>query len=372
MSRYSWACGRCPTPATPARTRPLHASVRGVTVNLVERAHEIADTVLFPAALAVDRTGHVPDSHWETLADAGLYGIAAPTAAGGPGLGLPEIIEILETMAGGCLATAFTWVQHHGMLASLIATGNHALHDEVVPDAIAGRVRGGVAYAGAVPVPPRMCAQQVPGGWRLSGHAPFVSGWGIIDVIQISAGDIESGDIVAGLVSAEVQPGITTVIAQPLFVADASQTVALEIDDLLIPDDRIVSRVRRADFMANQNFGSRLNATLPIGLVVRCARLLDDAGETAAATALRTEADAIRVRLDAGLGDASTLLRARADGCELAVRASGAVVAARGGPALLRSDPAQLLARSALFTLVAASRPELKRSLVNHMSHTQE
>jgi hypothetical protein len=39
---------------------------------------------------------------------------------------------------------------------------------------------------------------------------------------------------------------------------------------------------------------------------------------------------------------------------------------------LLRSDPAQLLARSALFTLVAASRPELKRSLIDHMSHAQE
>ena len=50
----------------------------------------------------------------------------------------------------------------------------------------------------------------------------------------------------------------------------------------------------------------------------------------------------------------------------------GALVAARGGPSLLRSDPAQLLARSALFTLVAASRPELKRSLIDHMSHAQE
>ncbi|TDO08860.1 alkylation response protein AidB-like acyl-CoA dehydrogenase [Mycobacterium sp. BK086] len=343
-----------------------------MSANLVERAHEIADTVLFPAALAVDRTGHVPDSHWDTLAAAGLYGIAGPVDAGGPGLDLPQIIEILETMAGGCLATAFTWVQHHGMLAALAASANQALRDEVVPGAITGQIRGGVAYAGAVPVPPRMRAHREAGGWRLSGHAPFVSGWGIIDVLQISAGDVETGDIVAGLVNAEAQPGITAVTAQPLFVADASQTVALEVDGLFIPDDRIVSRVPRAEFMANQNFGSRLNATLPIGLVGRCARLLDDAGETTAATALRGQADAIRERLDAGLGDASTLLRARADGCELATRAAGALVAARGGPSLLNSDPAQLLARSALFTLVAASRPELKRSLIDHMSRTQE
>ncbi|MCX2933050.1 acyl-CoA/acyl-ACP dehydrogenase [Mycobacterium sp. CVI_P3] len=339
-----------------------------MTTNLVERARTIADTVLFPAALAVDRTGHVPDSHWETLAEAGLYGIAAPAEAGGPGLTLPQIIQILEAMAGGCLATAFTWVQHHGMLAALAASGNHALRDEVLPGAITGQIRGGVAYAGAVPVPPRMRAQRVSDGWRLSGHAPFVSGWGIIDVIQISAADVKTGDIVAGLVSAEMQPGITAVSAQPLFVADASQTVALEVDGLVIPDDRIVSQLPRDVFMANQNFGSRLNATLPIGLVGRCARLLDGAGEGAAAAALRGEADAVRERLDAGLGDASTLLRARADGCELASRAASALVAARGGPSLLRADPAQLLARSAVFTLVAASRPELKRSLIDQMS----
>ncbi|GAY13627.1 acyl-CoA dehydrogenase family protein [Mycobacterium sp. shizuoka-1] len=343
-----------------------------MTSSLVERAHEIADTVLFPAALAVDRTGHVPDSHWETLADAGLYGIAAPAEAGGPGLELAQIVEILETLAGGCLATAFTWVQHHGMLAALAASDNRALRDATVADAIAGQIRGGVAYAAAVPVPPRLRAQRLAGGWRLSGHAPFVSGWGIIDVLQISAGDVETGDIVAGLVNAEVQPGITAVTAQSLFVADASQTVALEVDGLVIPDDRVVSRVSRAEFMAHQNFGSRLNATLPIGLVGRCVRLLQDAGATAAADALRGEADAIRLRLDAGLADGSTLLRARADGCALATRAAGTLVAAHGGPSLLRSDPAQLLARSALFTLVAASRPELKRALINHLSHTEE
>lgn len=339
-----------------------------MTANLAERAHEIADSVLFPAILEVDRTGHVPETHWQAIAAAGLYGIAAPAEVGGPGLKLPQIIEILETMAGGCLATAFTWVQHHGMLAALASSANGALREEFVPGLISGSLRGGVAYAGAVPVPPRMRAARVAGGWRLSGHAPFVSGWGIIDVIQISAGDLASGDIVAGLLPATPQPGITTVTPQPLFVADASQTVALEVDGLIIPDDRIVSRVARAEFMASQNFGSRLNATLPIGLVGRCTRLLDDAGEQDAAAALRAEADAVRERLDAGLTDGAALLRARAEGCELATRAAGALVAACGGPSLLRTSVAQLLARCAVFTLVAASRPELKRSLVEALS----
>jgi alkylation response protein AidB-like acyl-CoA dehydrogenase len=343
--------------------------VSEVTTHLVGLACEIADEVLFPAALAVDATGEIPDGHWRALADAGLYGIAAPPELGGPGLEFADLIEILEIMVGGCLATAFTWVQHHGVLAALSASQNTALRDDLVPALVAGRTRGGVAFAGAVPVPPRMRAERVDGGWRLSGHAPFVSGWGVIDVLQVSAGDVDSGDIVAGVIPAGPAPGITGVTRQSLFVADATKTVSLEVDGLVIPDERIVSRVTRADFMAAQNFGSRLNGTLPIGLARRCTALLEAAGRTGEARALRADADAIRGRLDAGLGDSARLLEARADGAELAVRAAAAVVVSDGGSALLTSSPAQLLARYATFILVAASRPELKRSLVQRFSH---
>jgi hypothetical protein len=340
-----------------------------VTTHLVDLAREIADEVLFPAALDVDSSGEIPDGHWRALAEAGLYGIAAPLELGGPGLEFADVVEILEIMAGGCLATAFTWVQHHGVLAALSASSNTALRDELLPELIAGRTKGGVAFAGAVPVPPRMRAQRVDGGWRLSGHAPFVSGWGVVDVLQVSAGDVDSGDIVAGIITAEPAAGITGVTHQSLFVADATETVSLDVDGLVIPDERIVSRVTRVQFMAAQNFGSRLNGTLPIGLVLRCATLLDAGDRTAEAKALGADADAIRGRLDAGLGDSARLLEARADGAELAVRAAATVVVSDGGSALLRASPAQLLARYATFTLVAASRPELKQSLVQRFSH---
>jgi alkylation response protein AidB-like acyl-CoA dehydrogenase len=337
---------------------------------LVQRARAIAETVLFPAALDVDSSGEIPESHWQILAEAGLYGIALPAELGGPGLDFPAIVEILEVVASGCLATAFTWVQHHGMLAALSATGNATLRDELAADAAAGRVRGGVAFAGAVPVPPRMTADRVDGGWRLSGLAPFVSGWGVIDVLQFSAGDRETGDIVSGALPARTQPGIVAVTPQPLFVADATKTVSIEVDGLFMPDDRVVSRVTRAEFMANQNFGSRLNGTLSIGVARRCAAVLENSGQSAAAEGVRADIEVVRERLDAGLGDSAALLEARAEGAELAVRASAAAVASGGGPAILRDAMPQLLARNATFTLVAASRPELKRSLVQRFSAT--
>jgi hypothetical protein len=86
------------------------------------------------------------------------------------------------------------------------------------------------------------------------------------------------------------------------------------------------------------------------------------------ASRLRAECDTVRGRLDAGLADPAAMVSARADGAQLAMRAASALVAAGGGPSLLGTHHAQRLAREAIFTLVAASRPELKRELLERFS----
>lgn len=336
--------------------------------DLIDRVRALADDVLFPAASDVDRSGEVPASHWELLASEGLYGLAAPPDRGGPGLELPDMIEILEVMAGGCLATTFTWIQHHGVVANLVGSPNSELQDELLDNLAAGRVRGGVAFAGVIPDPPRMTATRVEGGWSLSGHGPFVSGWGVIDVLQVSAGDVDSGDVIAAIIPADQQDGIVSVERLSLVAVDATATVSIRLDDLFVPDAKIASRVPRSDFLANQAFGARLNGSLPIGLARRSARLLEDSGHSDAAAAVRAEIDAVRERLDAGLFDPDALQAARAEGSELALRAAGAAVTAAGGPGLLRSEHAQRLLREAAFTLVAASRPQLKANLIERLT----
>src|SRR4051812_46916161 len=202
--------------------------------DLIEVARQLAEEVLFPASLEVDRTGTVPDSHWERFAEVGFFGVAAPPSAGGPEVVLPEIVEIMETMAGACLATTFTWVQHHGPVMALATSDNAALRDELLPDLMAGRLQSGVSFAAVIPDPPRVHAERIAGGWRLSGFAPFVSGWGIIDLLQVSGGDVETGDIINGLVPATEQPGIAEVHPLHLVAGDASRTVALRLDGLVV------------------------------------------------------------------------------------------------------------------------------------------
>jgi hypothetical protein len=271
-------------------------------------------------------------------------------------------------MAGGCLATAFTWFQHHGVVLALSMSPNEALRAEVLDDLIAGRTRGGVAVAGVLADPPLMTAEQVDGGWRLDGAAPFVSGWGIIDQLQLSAVDVASGDVVAALVPAREQPGLTDVRRLSLVAADATATVGFRVDSLIVPDDRIVSRSPHEAILGAQVFGIRLNGGVPLGIVRRTARLLDEAGDAEVAAAFLAEADVVRGRLDAGMGDLGALLDARADASQLAVRATSALVASVGGSALERGRHAQRLAREAIFTLVASSRPPMRRTLVERFA----
>ncbi|WP_214404875.1 acyl-CoA dehydrogenase family protein [Pseudonocardia lacus] len=330
-------------------------------------ARRLADDVLFPAAGEVDRTGRVPESHFERLAHEGFYGLAAPAEAGGPGLEFAEVLRVLETLAGGCLATTFTWIQHHGVVLGLVGTPNTALRERYLAAAVRGDLRCGVAFAGVVPTPPRMRATRRPGGWRLSGQAPFVSGWGCIDLVQVSAVDDESGDVLGALLAAEQCAGLTASPPLDLVAAQATSTVSLTVRDLDVPDDRIVGRTPRPAFLAGQVFGSRINGSLPLGLVQRSATLLDEAGAPDAATRLRTACDAVRAALDAGLADPASMPAARARGSELAVRATSALVAAVGSASVLRAGDAQRLAREAVFTLVAASRPEMREDLVRRL-----
>ena len=56
--------------------------------DVLERVRVVADEVLFPAALEVDRSGIIPESHWDRLAAEGMYGLAAPPDLGGPSCSL--------------------------------------------------------------------------------------------------------------------------------------------------------------------------------------------------------------------------------------------------------------------------------------------
>jgi alkylation response protein AidB-like acyl-CoA dehydrogenase len=328
----------------------------------VSKARRIADDVLFPSAITVDRAGAVPESHFRLLADEGFYGVAAPVSVGGADLSLPDFLAVVEILAGGCLATTFTWLQHQGVVRGIAATDNNAVRDRWLPGLVRGELRAGVAFAGAIQQPPKLTAKRVDGGYLLSGEAPFVSGWHTVDMVLLSARAAEADDIVSGVLEPD---GDVSVIPIQLVAAQGTDTVRLMFNDYEMPDEAITTRVTRTEFLGGQVFGSRVNGTVPLGITARCIRLLAESGHHDLATTLTTQLDTARARMDAALDNPPAMPAARAATAELAYRAAGTLVAATGSTGITTANDAQRLAREATFTLVAAGRPDIRTELIS-------
>ncbi len=321
----------------------------------LEHARALADELLFPQALATDAAELVPVATLDRLAREGFYGMAAPADAGGWGLDRAEADRVVEALAGGCLTTTFVWIQHHNPLRGVAASPTPGLAERWLEPLARGDRRAGIALAAERPGPPVLTAEPSDGGYLLHGEAPWVTGWGRIDMVLVAAR--RGHDVVRALVDADARPSLE-VEPLRLVAANASGTVTLRFRADPIAADRVVSVEPHADVMARDAAALRTNGFLALGVAGRCCRLLGS-------TALDAELDAIRSDLTGGPDDALPDLRARAS--LFAVRAASALAVRSGARSILIDHHAQRLAREALFLLVFGSRPSIKAALLRRL-----
>ena len=320
-------------------------------------AHRLADDLLFPEAMRVDGLDVLPVAQLDALAAAGLYGASVPVQAGGFGLSLGATCAVTEELASGCLTTTFVWLQHRGLAMTLAAEHTPAAQrDQWLGPVCRGQVRGGIALAGIIPGPPLLRARPSDGGWQLDGEAPWVTGWGLIDLLLVQARGPQDSTVTV-ILDAAAQPGLT-VTRQRLVAVNASVTVRLGFDGVGVPAERFVSQVPFDPAEGLRPDRMRINGSLALGLVSRCCRLLGPGP-------LDAELAACRERLDQAItADATAMAQARADASELAVRATAALAVRDGSRSVTVDQHPQRLAREALFLLVFGSRPGIKSALL--------
>jgi alkylation response protein AidB-like acyl-CoA dehydrogenase len=287
----------------------------------------------------------VPTERLDLLAREGWYGLSAPSS----GVDLPAGWPILEAFAGGCLTTTFVWMQHLGTPPAC-AFGPDHLH-AWVDQLASGSRRSTVAFAGLLPEP-LLRATSVDGGWLVEGTAPWVSGWGLADVIHVAARTPE--DEVVWLLVDAPSPGMTAERLR-LLAVNASATVTLRFEGVRVGADRETSRFPWSEWPARDAMGLRTNGSLALGVAARCCRLIGF-------SALDEELVARRGALDAAaVGD---LPAARAAAAQFALRAASALVVHEGSRAVLRGSTAERLVREATLLLVFGSRPSIRRALL--------
>jgi hypothetical protein len=215
-----------------------------------------------------------------------------------------------------------------------------------------------------VPGPPQLRAVPANGGWALHGTAPWVSGWGLVDVLLVAARGPED-TLLTLIMDAAPRRGLT-VTRQRLVAADASATVRLDFADVTVPATRVADRTP-FDPSAGLNLpGLRVNGSLALGIAARCCRLIGP-------SPLDDELTTCRARLDRCLGeDHTSMAEARAAASELAMRAAAALVVDAGSGSVALDRHPQRLAREAMLTLVFGSRPHIKTGLLKRLGAASE
>ena len=185
----------------------------------------------------------------------------------------------------------------------------------------------------------------------LHGSAPWVSGWGRIDVIRVAAR--HDADIVWTLVDVAPGPGMGA-DALELAAVNASGTVSLRFDALFVSEERVITIEPFEGWRARDREGLRLNGSHALGVAGRCIRLLGDTANVSDLSALNR----MRSTLDSATVDRLPEARARAS--DLAMRLAERLVIRGGGSSILLSNHAQRLAREALFLLVFGQTPAIR------------
>ncbi|MBW8818576.1 MAG: acyl-CoA/acyl-ACP dehydrogenase [Streptomyces sp.] len=333
---------------------------------LLATARALADDLLAPHATRVDQEG-VPASHLDAIRRSGLLGVSAPKEYGGAGAPDAVAREIQEILAGACCSTWFVQTQHHSPVR-LLAQSALPVRKRLLGPLATGELLAGIAFAHvrAFPrVPVRVTAER--GGWRFDGTVPWFTGWGLNDVMLL-AGVSEADEVVFAFTEARDGSGLRASEPMRLAALTAARTVSLELDGLWLPDDAVVLRTPQEKFALVDRPRNTNASPAVFGVAYAALRVLEDAGESETAGALRDRLDDVRGQVYA-LAEhpvpherVAERLALKTRSYDLMRAATTAAVVAGGGRAMGLDGTAQRLFREGMFLLVQGQTTEVRRA----------
>ena len=340
---------------------------------LLAEAQRIADRLLEPNAERVDRSGTVPFENLEALAAAGLVDGARQSEAFRK--------AFVEILCAACGTTYFVLTQHLGSCGQIQQSANPWLRERFGVAMATGRHYVGVGFGHLRRPQPMLRATPVPGGWTLTGIAPWVTGWPVLSG-TIYGAHLPDGRHLYVYADATVSDQQRISAPLPLCAMGATETVEVTLDQLFVPEENFVRYSSAEQLALSDTLNLCGNVSPMLGVARGSVSLLRQLALKKpfpilheAATAFESQIDASRTHCDqlaaadkSAPGWRDKALTARAEAIELGVRAAHAAVAAASGAANGLDHPAQRRYREAMFYTLFQQSSELLQGTVRHLA----
>ena len=335
--------------------------------HLLYLAESYLQKSVFPHAAAVDSDVDALQNALSGMGQLGLLALRVPLEWGGLAVSEDTFYTFTELVARYSGALAFLQTQHQSAAAMLAQSQNEFLQQKYLQYLSNGQILVGVGFShirrrGE----PLVAAVPVSGGYQVSGHVPWITGFGLFQDFIVAA-TLPDGQAVFGIVPfIKTQNKLSTItFSQPLTLAAmmSTNTVTATLTDWFLPEECVVS-VKPAGWIHENDQKNVLKAT---GLALGCARAGLDVLQTTYSSkplsfiahtfaALDRELISCRIAITQAQHQCEPWekrLQLRAWGIDLAVRCAHAAVTVSSGAANYSDNPAQRIYREALVFTVS-------------------
>lgn len=322
-----------------------------------------------------------PAPAWSDYVAAGVLRWTIPKDCGGAEFSPADVLAGCIELARFDLAPAFILSQFQSAGTRLASTENLSARNRWLSQ----MAHGAMATVGLSHLTtsrqhaarPAVLAEVTPGGFRVTGEIPWVTGGGRADVIAAGA-SLEDGRQILFAVPRD-RPGLTVLPHWRLLALTGSETGPLQLDQVDIHHDEIlagpVEKVMRMG--ATGGAGSLTTSALALGHAFHAIDRL--AAEAVGRSALdeiveayRVDADHLREALLRSASDRGhnheTPEELRRRTTALAVAASQGLLTATKGAGFVAGHPAERLVRESMFFLVWSCPQAVSSRLLREFS----
>jgi alkylation response protein AidB-like acyl-CoA dehydrogenase len=345
----------------------------------------IEDVVAFlrseikPRAEVIDRDTHALRTALNDFARHDWMALKRPTEYGGPAMPEPDFRRFQQECARASGTFAFLQTQHQSAVSMLAKSDNSDLKQDWIPKMGNGERYLGIGFSQLRrPGTPMVRATAEGDGYRISGHVPWVTGFGYYGHFLLGA-NLPSGEALFAIVPLEASEGALVSEPMRLSAMETAQTVTVTYDNFFLPKDQ-VAFIRPAGWIQNNDLiNISLQAHFAMGNALAGLDVLEERFQERnqpfvkdAREALLREWNAVNTALaetpvSSDEQTSAERLRLRAWAIELMGRCAHAAITASSGASNSINHRAQRIWREALVFTVSAQTSAIMQATLQRL-----